>query len=539
MSQTKHPIPDEATKNVLAIVGKTGSGKTYTAKGALERVLALGARVCVLDPTGAWWGLRSSADGEHDGFPVVVFGGDHADVPLEETTGVALGELIAVEAMQCVVDLSAMTMGGRVRFVTAFLEALYAKNRSPLYLVLDEADLFAPQRPLPDQTVMLNRVEQIVRRGRIKGFRPWVITQRPAELHKSVLSQAGTLVAMKLTAPQDRDAIGAWIEGQADRDQGKKLLADLPKLKTGEGYVWSPATDLLAKARFPAIKTFDSSRTPEDGEELAEPTRLAAVDLSAIRKRLVVETKAATDADPKALRKRIADLESQTAARPAGVDPAQLAAEHTRGIVEGRLEMAREFGSAIAVVLERFRAATPAATPPAPPTIPAIVRSAATGGGSGGAELRVLRVLAQRHPARFTMPQWATLAGMKRTGGTWQTYVSRLRTSGYLDQRDGTYGVTPAGLAASGGAPAQPQTAGEVQAMWRQALGGGAAKMLDVLIEVYPHGLDRANLADRLRMVASGGTFQTYLSRLKSNGLVTIEGRKVHATDIVALGRSA
>jgi len=36
-------------------------------------------------------------------------------------------------------------------------------------------------------------------------------------LHKDVLSQADILIAMKLTASQDRDAIGAWIEGQADR----------------------------------------------------------------------------------------------------------------------------------------------------------------------------------------------------------------------------------------------------------------------------------------------------------------------------------
>ena len=37
-------------------------------------------------------------------------------------------------------------------------------------------------------------------------------------LHKDVLSQADILVSMKLTASQDRAAIGRWIEGQADRE---------------------------------------------------------------------------------------------------------------------------------------------------------------------------------------------------------------------------------------------------------------------------------------------------------------------------------
>ena len=31
---------------------------------------------------------------------------------------------------------------------------------------------------------------------------------------------------MKLTASQDRDAIGGWIEGQADRAEGKRILGD-------------------------------------------------------------------------------------------------------------------------------------------------------------------------------------------------------------------------------------------------------------------------------------------------------------------------
>jgi hypothetical protein len=39
-------------------------------------------------------------------YPVVVFGGRHADVPLTTKTGAALGRMIANEALVCVVDLS-------------------------------------------------------------------------------------------------------------------------------------------------------------------------------------------------------------------------------------------------------------------------------------------------------------------------------------------------------------------------------------------------------------------------------------------------
>jgi uncharacterized protein len=101
-------------------------------------------------------------------------------------------------------------------------------------------------------------------------------------VHKDVLSQAEILIAMKLTASQDRDGIGAWIEGQADRLEGKRILGDLARLQRGEGYVWAPGYALLERVAFPPIRTFDSSRTLNRGERLVIPRTLAEVDLTAI-----------------------------------------------------------------------------------------------------------------------------------------------------------------------------------------------------------------------------------------------------------------
>src|SRR5205823_5929643 len=105
--------------------------------------------------------------------------------------GAALGRLIATQALACVVDLSELGSGAaRRKFMAAFAEALYDANEEPQHLVFDEADLWAPQRPLPDQTGLLGHIEEIVRRGRVRGFIPWLITQRPAVVHKDVLSVA-------------------------------------------------------------------------------------------------------------------------------------------------------------------------------------------------------------------------------------------------------------------------------------------------------------------------------------------------------------
>ena len=56
-------LPVAVLDERLAIVGTSGSGKTYAAKGLVERLLEGGARVCVVDPLGVWWGLRAGAEG--------------------------------------------------------------------------------------------------------------------------------------------------------------------------------------------------------------------------------------------------------------------------------------------------------------------------------------------------------------------------------------------------------------------------------------------------------------------------------------------
>ena len=208
--------------------------------------------------------------------------------------GAALGRLVGTHQLACVVDMSDLGSSSRREFMTTFAEVLYEANTEPLHLVLDEADLWAPQRVQAGGHALLNRVEEIVRRGRIRGFVPWLITQRPAVLHKDVLSQADILVSMKLTASQDRDAVGRWIEGQADRREGRRILAALPRLARGEGWVWAPSDSVLAQVAFPRIHTFDSSRTPQRAERPVTPGILAEVDLPAITAALAgVEASAA------------------------------------------------------------------------------------------------------------------------------------------------------------------------------------------------------------------------------------------------------
>lgn len=547
----KHPIPAEALKESIAIVGRRGSGKSYAAKGAVELLLRDQARVCIIDPTGVWYGLRSSASGKDAAFPVVVFGGDHGDVAIGDTSGAALADMLAGQNLPAIVDVSEFSRGGMVRFMGAFLDALYRSNRNPLTLVVDEADIFAPQRPEPETAGMLGRMEQIVRRGRTRGFRPWLITQRPASLNKNVLSQANTLIAMQLTAPQDRDAIGAWIEGQAEREEGKAILAALPKLQKGEGFVWSPAHDVLERVKFPKITTFDSSRSPEEGEALPQLT-LATVDLSGIEASLREVEKIAADNDPGLLRKRIAELERNVdeLKRDAGphIDPGMLAHEYARGYAAcaANLQSIKEMVvrargtidgidasiSAIAAALEapvpppRELAATKAAS--RDDWIPLkhssqfnasreLVKSG-TNGALSKAERLILTALAQ-YPSGRTKQQVAILTGYAVNGGGFSNAVSSLRTKGYLEGESSRLVITPCGIAALGAFDPLPRGR-ELLDYWFRQLSKAERKALESLAEVYPRTLSKSQLAARAGYEANGGGFNNALSRLRTLELI-------------------
>jgi hypothetical protein len=129
-----------------------GQGQDLQGEVQAEELLDAHQQIVAVDPTGAWWGLRSSADGKSAGYPIAIFGGEHADVPLEATAGEVIADAIATEHFSAVIDLTLFRKGEALRFMAAFLETLYRKNRAPLHLFIDEADVVAPQKTFgPDE----------------------------------------------------------------------------------------------------------------------------------------------------------------------------------------------------------------------------------------------------------------------------------------------------------------------------------------------------------------------------------------------------
>ena len=85
-------------------------------------------------------------------------------------------------------------------------------NIPPFFLVIEEAQNFCPERSY-GESKSSPIIRQIAAEGRKFGLGLGIITQRPARLEKSVISQAGTQIIMKLTNPNDTRAVAGSIEG--------------------------------------------------------------------------------------------------------------------------------------------------------------------------------------------------------------------------------------------------------------------------------------------------------------------------------------
>jgi hypothetical protein len=313
-------LPVDVVTQTIAVLAKRRAGKSYTMRRLAEQLATAGQQIVIVDPKGDQWGIRSAADGKSPGLPIVILGGERADVPLESGSGEVVAKLVVEERVSALLDLSLFRKHEVSTFMTGFLENLYRLKareiyRTPMMLVVDEADAIAPQKPQKGEERMLGAAEDIVRRGGQRGIGCVLVTQRSAVLNKNVLTQAQVLIALRTIAPQDLAAMNAWIDVHGTEEQKRTLMASLPSLPVGDAWVWSPgwptADGIFKRVHVLPIETFDSGATPKPGEARKEPKSLADVDLDALKRQMSATIERAKADDPRELRKQIAELKTQ------------------------------------------------------------------------------------------------------------------------------------------------------------------------------------------------------------------------------------
>lgn len=142
--------------------------------------------------------------------------------------------------------------------------------RHPIALLCDEAHLYMPQRNMADSAddISLDIFERIAKEGRKYGVSLVVISQRPSEVNKTMLSQCSNFVSMRLTNAEDQGVI-------------KRLLPDslggfsdiLPTLDTGEALVVGDASLLPSRIRIDEPQNKPNSGTVDFWDEWQKPVK--------------------------------------------------------------------------------------------------------------------------------------------------------------------------------------------------------------------------------------------------------------------------
>jgi hypothetical protein len=279
----KFSLPKLAALWTYAILAIKGAGKTYDAAKMAEQMIKLGIPIVVLDPMGIWWGLRvgitPAIGAPTNGLPVVIFGGDHADLPIptrpdakkrfqivDEDKMRQMVLAILQNGLSVVLDTSQLSITQQTRTVGIFADELYRRNGpyGVRHVFIEEADVFCPQKPMGEKAFSQGAIDNLVRRGGNFNLGCTMITQRAAVLNKDALSQATCLIAMRTQFVRDKDAIKDWVKSAVKDEKELRKLAkwydSLKELKNGEAWIYSPEHDIFEKVQFGERETLHASR---------------------------------------------------------------------------------------------------------------------------------------------------------------------------------------------------------------------------------------------------------------------------------------
>jgi DNA helicase HerA-like ATPase len=221
----------------------------------------------------------------------------------------------------------------------AFEFGLWSDGAFPLLVVCEEAHRYAPADRSIGFGPTRKAVSRIAKEGRKYGVFLGLITQRPAELDATIISQCSTLFAMRMANDRDQAIVRSAVS-----DAAGSLIGFVPSLGTREVFAFGEGVALPTRLRF---KQLDPQHIPHSqAATRANMDSAKGVDVGFLIS--VIE------------RWRGATMGGQTRARSGG------------GAVEGELEDIEALASS---EFSRVRQEAPGLAPAAPAPAPAVAAS--------------------------------------------------------------------------------------------------------------------------------------------------------------------
>ncbi|MBN9687245.1 MULTISPECIES: ATP-binding protein [unclassified Corallococcus] len=281
------PIPYDI-KDLLALLdtdNKTkGTGKTGPVKGEWEdRLTRFISR------------LEAKLDDRRYGFmfspPKETLEYDWLSIQIRRLLGSPTGQGIKIiDFSEVPADVLPVVTGTLARLLYDVQFWLSPSKRTPVTLLCDEAHLYLPTKDDADavQRQALGSFERIAKEGRKYGFSLLVVSQRPSDVSKTILSQCNNFLAMRLTNESDQGVIRRLMP-----DSLAGLTSALPLLDTGEALLLGDAILLPSRVKLDAPKIAPDSATRDFWKEWgAKPSDTNAI--SSAVERLRSQTRGST-----------------------------------------------------------------------------------------------------------------------------------------------------------------------------------------------------------------------------------------------------
>ena len=533
-------------KTRLLIQANSGGGKSYLLRKILEETHGKIQHI-ILDMEGEFASLREKYD--------YVLVGKDGDIDINIKIAEILPRKLLEMKASAIIDLYELKHHERILFVKRFIDSMInapKKVWSPCLVVIDEVHIFCPEK---GKSESMSSVIDLGTRGRKRGFGCIGATQRLSKLNKDfaaeminkLIGRTGLDIDMKRAS----DELGFTT---------KQQMLELRNLEPGEFFAFGPAlSKTITKIKVGNVNTTHPEagsitlQTPNPPtpdkikkllEKLGDLPKKAEDEYRTIEehkikiRQLKYEInnikKQKPTSNEKTLRKEIcAEYEKKTKNSIIQIQPSlkekkflfkkvQLKINKTKILIKEIEELINKNGSEKNIIgLSN--------------DINLIKNTDTTTNDDYTQKLRsgamkMLKVVASFHPNPITKFQMATLSGFSAKGGTFNTYLYELKRNEWLYEENKRYIITADGIKNVGDYSNLPTESSELVDLWGSKFRAGASKLLKAIANVYPNSIEKEELGTITDFTISGGTFNTYLSELKRNNLIIIQGNELKAS---------
>ena len=156
----------------------------------------------------------------------------------------------------------------------AFDFGLWSDGVAPLLFVCEEAHRYAPADKKIGFGPTRRALSRIAKEGRKKGVILGLVTQRPAEIDPTIISQCSTLFVMRLSNDRDQALIRSAVS-----DAAANLLSFIPSLGTREVFTFGSGVALPTRMRFKELPAAMRPNSEASGNTRAEAGSTISRDL--------------------------------------------------------------------------------------------------------------------------------------------------------------------------------------------------------------------------------------------------------------------